>query len=67
MEKRLRVLEVLLEWSDRLHELQGEAPWETSSSVELAERLYNEAISRAVTYCSQIGEPAAVSISEEAK
>jgi hypothetical protein len=67
MEKRLRVLDVILEWSDRLHELQGEARWETSSSVELAERLYDEAVTRAVAYCSQIGEPAAESISEEAK
>jgi hypothetical protein len=67
MEKRLRVLDVLLEWSDRLHDLQGEARWETSSSIALAERLYDESVSRAAAYCSQMGEHAAVSISEEAK
>lgn len=51
----------------RLHDLQGEARWETSSSVELAEHLYDEAVSHAVAYCSQMDEPAAVIISEEAK
>jgi hypothetical protein len=55
MEKRLRVPEALLEWSDGLHEQQGEVPWETASSVELTERLYDEAVSRAVSYYSQIG------------
>ena len=42
MEGRLRVLEVLLERSDRLHEQQGAAPWATSSAVELARRLHED-------------------------
>jgi hypothetical protein len=67
MEKRLRVLDALLEWSDGLHEHKGEVPWETASSVELAERLYNEAVYHAVSYCSQIGELGDVTISEEVK
>jgi hypothetical protein len=65
IEKRLRVLDALLEWSDGLHEQQGEVPWETASSVELAERLYDEAVSRTVSYCSQIRELGDVTISEE--
>src|SRR5215211_4044102 len=67
MEKRLRVLDALLEWSDGLHEQQGEVPWETASSVELAERLYDEAVYRAVSYCSQIGDLGDVTINEEVK
>jgi hypothetical protein len=60
------------QWSDRLHERQGEAPWETSSSVELAERLHEEALSQALSYISDIGELSGselsgVVISEEVK
>ena len=67
MEKRLRVLDTLLEWSDKLHELQGEEPWDTAASVELAEHLYDAAVSRAISYCSQTSDPNALTISEEAK
>jgi hypothetical protein len=65
MQKRLRLIDALLEWSDRLHEQQGEAPSAMSSSVELAERLHEEAVSRAVSYLSSVGEPGSVPISEE--
>jgi hypothetical protein len=56
MENRLRVLDALLEWSDRLHEQKGAEPWATSSSLELAERLHQEAVSRASSYVSRFGE-----------
>ena len=67
MENRLRVVDALLERSDRLHEQQGEAPWATSSAVELAGRLHQEAVSQATSYLSRFGEPGSVAISEEAK
>ncbi len=47
----------------RVHNCQ--VPWETASSVELAEQLNDEAVSRAVSYFSQIGELGDVTISEE--
>jgi hypothetical protein len=65
MEKRLRVIDALLEWSDRLHKQQGEAPWKASSAVELAERLYEDAVSRASSYLSGAGEYDSIAISEE--
>jgi len=40
-----------------LHGQHGEAPPETSSSVELAVRLHEEAVSRASSYLSDVGEP----------
>ena len=67
MQERLRAIDALLEWSDRLHERQGEAPWGTSSSVELAEHLHEGAVSQALSYVSDIGEPHSVVIIEEAK
>ena len=65
MENRLRVLDALLDWSDRLHQQMGEAPWSTSSSVELAERLHQEAVSRASSYLSRFGEPSTVAARAE--
>ncbi len=65
MEKRLRTMDALLEWSDRLHERQGEVPRVTSSSVELAERLYEDAVSRASSCLSGAGEHGSIAISEE--
>jgi hypothetical protein len=72
MQERLRAIDALLQWSDRLHEQQGEAPSETASSVELAERLHEDAVSQAFSYVSDIGElrsgePRGVLISEEVK
>ena len=67
LQKRLRIIDALLKWSDRLHEQQGEASSATSSSVELAERLHEDAVSRAVSYVSGIGEPSSVAVSEEVK
>jgi hypothetical protein len=68
MLERLYAIDALLEWSDRLHERQGEAPCETSSSVELAERLHEDAISKASSsYLSDVGEPGSVDINEDAK
>jgi hypothetical protein len=72
MQDRLRAIDALLEWSDRLHERQGEARWETSSSVELAERLHEYALSQALSYISDTGElsggePRGVVISEAVK
>jgi hypothetical protein len=67
MQERLRAVDALLQWSDRLHERQGEAPWATSSSVEIAERLHEEAVSRAYSYLSDISEYGSVAISEEVK
>ena len=62
MEGRLRVLDVLLERSDRLHEQQGAAPWATSSAVELARRLHEDAVARARSYLPEAaadgGKPA---------
>ncbi len=55
MEKRLRVVDALLRWSDRLHQQQGEAP-SAGSSVELAERLHRDAVSLARRYLSEVGE-----------
>ena len=63
MEGRLRVLDVLLERSDRLHEQQGAAPWATSSAVELARRLHEDAAARARSYLPDAadgGEPVSV-------
>jgi Nuclease-related domain len=65
MLERLCTIDALLEWSDRLHERQGEPPWETSSSVELAERVHEDAISQAPSYLSGIGEPGSIAISED--
>lgn len=65
MEKRLRVLDALLAWSDRLHEQQGGALWATSSSVELAQSLYEDTVSRASAYLSDIEEPSSVVVSKE--
>ncbi len=67
MQKRLRAIDALLEWSDRLHQQQGEVPSATASSVELAERLHEDAVSRALPYVSGVGEPDSVAISEEVK
>jgi Nuclease-related domain len=67
MHKRLQVIDALLEWSDRLHEQQGEAPLATSSAVELAERLHEDAVSRASSYLSDVSEPGSVAISKEVK
>ena len=67
MQERLRAIDALLEWSDRLHDRQGEAPGETSSSVELAERLHEDAVCQALSYASGIDEPGRVAISEEVK
>ncbi len=58
MEKRLRFVDALLCWSDRLHQQQGEAP-SAGSSVELAERLYRDAVSLARGYLSEVGEATA--------
>lgn len=58
MDKRLLSIEALLKWSDRLHEQRGETPSAaTSSAVELAERLHEDAVSRASCYLSSTGEP----------
>lgn len=65
MEKRLRVIDALLEWSDRLHKRQGEAPWKASSAVELAERLHGEAVSRVSSYVSDTNKVGGIAISEE--
>jgi hypothetical protein len=67
MQERLCAIDALLEWSDRLHERQGEAPCETSSSVELAERLHEDAISKASFYLSGVGKPGSVDINEDVK
>ncbi len=55
MEKRLRVVDALLRWSDRLHQQQGEAT-SAGSAVELAERLHRDAVSLARRYLSEVGE-----------
>ncbi|CAN5894246.1 hypothetical protein BH18ACT11_BH18ACT11_14090 [soil metagenome] len=65
MEKHLRAVDALLERSDQLHERQGEAPWATSSSVELAERLHGEAVSHASSYLAAAGESGGIGIGEE--
>ena len=67
MQERLRAIDALLEWSDRLHEQRGEVPWATSSSVELAEHLHEDAVSQALSYLSDGGKPGSVAIGEEAK
>jgi hypothetical protein len=67
MQERLHAIDALLEWSDRLHERQGEAPSATSSSVELAEHLHEDAVSQVLSYVSDGGEPNSVAISEQAK
>jgi hypothetical protein len=67
MQDRLRAIDALLEWSDRLHERQGEALWEAASSAELAEHLHEDAISVASSYLSGIEEPGSVVIDEEVK
>ena len=67
MEKRLQPVDVLLERSDRLHGQQGEAPSEMLSSVELAERLHEEALCRASSYLSGVGKPASVAPGQEVK
>jgi hypothetical protein len=64
MEKRLRIIDALLEWSDRLHEQRGEEPWATSSAVELAERLHYDAVSRASSYFSDANKPDSIAIGE---
>jgi hypothetical protein len=66
MQERLLAIDALLEESERLHEQQGEAPPTTSSSVELAERLYVDAVSRAVAYLSEVSDTVSVAVSEEA-
>jgi hypothetical protein len=65
MQKRLQAIDALLEWSDRLYEQQGEAPWATSSAVELAERVHEDAVSRAPSYLSGVGEHGSVATSED--
>ncbi|MDP9485654.1 MAG: NERD domain-containing protein [Actinomycetota bacterium] len=55
MEKRLRVVDALLRWSDGLHQQQGEAT-SAGSSVELAERLHRDAVSLARRYLSEVDE-----------
>jgi hypothetical protein len=65
MQERLRAIDALLEGYDRLHERQGEAPWTTSSSVELAERLCEDAVSRASSRVLGGGDPGSVVSSEE--
>ena len=65
MQERLHAIDALLEWSDRLHERQGEASWERSSSVELAERLHEDAVSQVLSYVSDVGEPGSIVVSEE--
>jgi hypothetical protein len=67
MEKRLRIIDALLEWSDRLHGQQGEPPPKTSSSVELAEHLHEDAVSRASSYLSSVGEPVSAAPSPTVK
>ncbi len=68
MDKRLRALDALLRWSDRLHQQLGEAQPPTLSSVELAERLHEDAVSRAACYLSDVvGEPGSAAVSEEVK
>ncbi len=67
MQERLRAIDALLEWSDWLHERQGEASWETASSVELAEHLREETISVATSYLSDVGDLGSIVITEEAK
>ncbi len=57
MDKRLHAIDALLKWSDGLHEQQGQARPSTSSAVELAERLHEDAVSRASFYLSSMGEP----------
>jgi hypothetical protein len=56
MERRLGAVDALLDWSDLLHERQGGAPWETEDAVELAERLYVDAVSIASSYVSEASE-----------
>ncbi len=55
-EVRLRVLDALIEGSDRLHERQGATPWATSSAVELAMRLHEEAVSSTRSLLSCVTE-----------
>lgn len=50
----LRVVDALLERSDRLHEQEGAAPWATSSAVELAGRLHEDAVARARSYLPEV-------------
>lgn len=69
-EGSLRVLDALLERSDRLHEQKGAAPWATSSAVELAQRLHEEAVARARSYLPDAadgGEPASAVPDAEAQ
>lgn len=56
MEKRLRIVDALLEWSDRLHNQQEKVLSVTASSVELAESLHEDAVTRAVSYLSDSDE-----------
>jgi Nuclease-related domain len=63
MHKRLHAIDALLQWSDQLHGQRGEAP-STRSSVELAERLHEEAVSHASSYLSSAGEPVIAATSE---
>lgn len=68
MEKRLQAIDALLEWSDRLHDQREEAPSEALlSSVELAERLHKDAVSRASSYLSDSGESGRAAPSPEVK
>jgi hypothetical protein len=67
MQKRLLVIDALLEWSDELHEQMGEAPAATSSAIELAEHLHEEAVSRASSYLSAVDEPGSIAINVKAK
>ena len=70
MEGRLRVLDVRLGRSDRLHKQQWAAPWATSSAVELARRLHEDAVARARSYLSNAangGERTSVVPSAEAQ
>jgi hypothetical protein len=66
MEKRLRTVDALLAWSDQLHERQGEAPWTTSSSVELAQRLYDDAVDAASSCFSDSSSPEGIATNEAA-
>jgi hypothetical protein len=46
-------------------QLQETAPWVTPASVELAERLYEDTVSRAFSYLSDAGEAGTIGVGEE--
>jgi hypothetical protein len=62
----LDAVDALLSWSARLHERRDGTPWETKDAVELAERLYVDAVSLASAYVSEaIDESARVAANEK--